>query len=145
MTKKPSKKVNTPSDTKAPRGGAKVVGVPGEVASWHLGVIDWEGPFGWGACCLDTVWGDILPRLASFETMRWSEIEGKQNHAIPVDEIAPEARKRLAEIGQSDVDELFSLRLQGRPRIWGIRDRHILKILWWDPDHRICPAPKKRT
>jgi hypothetical protein len=93
-----------------------------------------------------TVLENILPKIKAFESMTWSEIEGRTgSHFVEVDKIIPAAQRRLAERGQGDIDELFSLRLAGKPRIWGIRDRHILKVLWWDPGHQVCPSPKKHT
>lgn len=77
--------------------------------------------------------------------MTWSGVMGNGSHPVPLDNLTTEAVRRLEEIGQADVDELFSLRLSGKERIWGIRDRHILKVLWWDPDHLVCPSIKKHT
>jgi hypothetical protein len=77
--------------------------------------------------------------------MTWAQIMGTGSHPIPVGDITPDAQRRLEAIGQADVDELFSLRFTGRERLWGIRDRHTLKVLWWDPGHEICPSTKKGT
>ena len=41
--------------------------------------------------------------------------------------------------------ELVSLRLSGKQRIYGIQDRGVLLLLWWDPDHKIYPVKKKGT
>jgi hypothetical protein len=80
--------------------------------------------------------------------MTWQEIrirDKDKNHAIPVADLTREAQDRLAEIGQDDVDELFSLRLSAKERIFGILDESVMRVLWWDPDHRVCPSPKRRT
>ena len=87
----------------------------------------------------------VIDGLRPFESMTWSEIEGKRNHAISCDSIIREAQRRLEDIGQDDLDELFSIRLTGRQRIWGIRDGTIFRLLWWDRQHAICPSPKKHT
>jgi hypothetical protein len=79
--------------------------------------------------------------------MTWQEIlsatggrsHGNNSHNISVSELIKEARDRLAEINLDDVDELFSLRLEGKIRIWGMLDNDVLKILWYDPKHEICP------
>jgi hypothetical protein len=45
-----------------------------------------------------------------------------------------------------DVDELFSLRMGGaKKRIYGIRDRGTLQVIWWDPEHEIYPTEPKNT
>ncbi len=77
--------------------------------------------------------------------MRWHDIERSGSHFIDVSALTKTARDRLAELGQDDEDELFSIRLTGRERVFGIRDRWIFKILWWDPDHQVCPSYKKHT
>lgn len=80
--------------------------------------------------------------------MTWSEIlvdSKKQNHTIPIPELSKEAQSRLREIGNDDIDTLISLRLSGKRRVWGIRTGSTLSILWWDPEHRVCPSKKKHT
>ena len=44
-----------------------------------------------------------------------------------------------------DWEELYSLRLSGRSRVWGLKEAGIFWILWWDPNHEICPSYKKNT
>ncbi|MDE0048126.1 MAG: hypothetical protein OXU19_20060 [bacterium] len=60
---------------------------------------------------------------------------GNNSHFVEVRKLAGPAKARLAEIGQDDVSELFSLRLSATVRIYGIRDRRALKLLWYDPHH----------
>ena len=57
------------------------------------------------------------------------------SHFVQAGKLTRQAKARLAEIGQDDVSELFSLRLTGTTRIYGIRDRRALKLLWYDPHH----------
>jgi len=40
---------------------------------------------------------------------------------------------------------LFSFAIDGRRRVWGIRREHVLCLLWWDPNHQVCPSQKKAT
>ncbi|MBX7259668.1 MAG: hypothetical protein K1Y02_25150 [Candidatus Hydrogenedentes bacterium] len=62
---------------------------------------------------------------------------------MPINEICKNAQKRLSEIRQDDIDELFSFRIMKKKRLWGILDRHVFKILWWDPDHQVYPMDTK--
>ncbi len=104
-------------------------------------------PFGWQEIGHEKL-NEIRQKLSQFEAKSWSEILIKDkhwNHTISVDDLCKDAQDRLVQIDQDDVEELISLRLSGSERIWGIRDRDILKILWWDPDHQVCPSPKKHT
>lgn len=87
----------------------------------------------------------ILAKLAQVETMTWAELLSTGSHPISVTDISRAARQHLGELGLEEVEELFSLRLSGRERVWGIRDRHRFKVLWYDPDHTVYPVEKKHT
>jgi hypothetical protein len=87
-----------------------------------------------------------MGKLKSFESMTWQEIEGPSgSHFIEVSQCAKDARDRLRALQYDDIDMLFSLRISGRARVFGIRERRILRILWWDPEHQICPSAKRHT
>ena len=84
--------------------------------------------------------------MRNFEKKKWSEILGHdhyQNHKIHVSGIAKEAQKRLKELGHDDQEELVSLRLTGKQRLWAIEIEGKAFLLWWDPNHEIYPSPKK--
>jgi len=115
---------------------------------WSIEKLDfgckWSCLDNWLSCLCD----EIIPKLKDFETMTWQQIisasggrrYGTNNHPIPVNELIKEARDRLAELRLDDYDELFSLRLTSRKRIWGIRDGCVFRILWFDPYHAVCPV-----
>jgi hypothetical protein len=78
------------------------------------------------------------------ESMTWGEVEGKTgSRFVEVTAIEGDAQRRLVEIGKDEQARLFSLRITGRIRLWGIRDIAILRVLWWDPEHSVCPSLKK--
>ena len=95
-------------------------------------------------------WTDIYPKLRHFESQTWFDIEkeisgGKnktRHHSVNISKIIPEARKRLEQLQLDDIDELFSIRLAGKLRIWGIRHYSYLRILWIDLEHEICPTTR---
>ena len=64
---------------------------------------------------------------------------------IQVADLPGENQRRLREIGQHDVDRLISLRVSSRERIFGILDKAVLRLLWWDPEHQVYPSPQKHT
>lgn len=104
-------------------------------------------PFGWHQVDAETI-ENIRQRLSCFESMTWNEILNKgrsENHQIKIDSICKAARDRLVERKLNDIDEVCSLRIGAKPRVFGILDRGILRLLWYDPDHQICPSPKKHT
>lgn len=48
-------------------------------------------------------------------------------------------------IGLDDQDALVSLGLTGRERIWGFIANGVMNLLWWDPNHEVCPSLLKHT
>ena len=88
-------------------------------------------------------WSNIFPKLRDFESMTWAEIlrasggrsSGNNNHPVKTALLSQSAKSRLADLQQDDAEELFSLRLSGTERIYGIRDRRALKLLWYDRYH----------
>jgi len=130
---------------KKPRGIKKAEKANIEKVSWHLRVIDRDGPFGWdNVDCKETIW-EIIEKLSKFEKLMWPEILNRNNHPIHISRLCSEAKRRLKEIGQEDIDELISFRLNGKKRLWGIRELNVLKILWWDPNHLVCLSPQRHT
>jgi hypothetical protein len=68
-------------------------------------------------------------------------VEGKTgSHFVEVVNMVPGAQERLMKIGKDEQAQLFSLRVAGRMRLWGVRDIAILRLLWWDPNHEVCPS-----
>jgi hypothetical protein len=120
--------------------------------SWQFGLFDINS--NWGLKAIknrdDFFEKELFPKLKNFENNNWEEIErqthGRENkskhHSVTIDKIIREAQNRLNELNLNDIDELFSLRLDGKFRIWGIRKFGYLQILWLDPEHEICPAGK---
>ncbi len=117
-----------------------------EKPAWQFRQIDWSGLWGWHKLEANK-WQEILTKLGHFETRTWADIKSDgNNHSVDIQNSPnPEVLKRLAEIHQDDIDELFSLRLSGKERLWGILDNHILKILWWDMNHEVWPSKKKQS
>lgn len=133
---------NVPSVERKPRAAS--VSSQGKTPTWTFNLIDFDGP--WCPKGMDQhLLLDVIKKLSAFESMTWSEIEGSKHHSVEVWQIGKQAQNRLIEIDQDDVAELFSLRLSGKERVWGIRDGHIFRLLWWDPDHTVYPVHKKHT
>jgi len=112
--------------------------------AWRIGAMEMCDPFGWHAIDAITL-HDIRGKLRSFESMTWSEIIGAKSHPVARNLLCKEARDRLDELRLDDLEELFSLRLSGKERVWGVLEHNILIVLWWDPDHAVCPSLKKNT
>ena len=111
--------------------------------TWRFSGVDRGGPFRWPKDTIDEL--AILQKLHEFDSMNWSEIEGGKHHTIEVGKLSKAARARLAEIRRDDAPALFSFRCNGKERIFGIRLGGVVHLLWWDPQHAVCPAPLKGT
>ena len=112
---------------------------------WHIGALDVDGPWGWNVIQKDLFFDELLPKMRNFESMFWKDILGRNNHEVSVSKISTDAQKRLARIDLDDTEQLVSLRLTGKQRIWGIRVYNILRILWWDPNHQVYPSRLRHT
>ncbi len=98
----------------------------------------------WGWRKLDLKdWIRVLAQLQNIETMTWAEIKraaggrsaGTNSHSLDLEDFCAEAKARWTQLRLDDWDVIFSLRLQGKLRIYGIRDGRALKVIWHDPFH----------
>ncbi len=112
--------------------------------SWRFGRFDADC-VDWGMATMKANLEKVLNGLAKYENLTWLEIKkmthdnGKsQNHPVRLDGLTKEAIKRLNKIKNEDIVSVFSLRLENKFRIIGIRDGAILNILWIDPGHKVC-------
>jgi hypothetical protein len=113
------------------------------IPSWRFSKIDKSGPFKW-PCSTETEL-QILQKLKQFDSMLWTDILGNDHHAIPLNRLSKTAQNRLATLTLDDVDEIYSFHFSGKQRIIGIRDLDVVRLLWWDPEHEVCPSKKKHT
>ena len=94
-------------------------------------------------------WRRLWEHLRELEKKHWYEIlvAGKKfNHNVEIGQLSPTAQSRLKELfNPLDFDELLSLRLTGKERIWEILDCGVVTLLWWDPKHEVCPYHLKHT
>lgn len=112
--------------------------------SWNFSKCDFEHSK-WSLQNSD-VFQEIIPKLISFERRTWGDIisDRKHNHWIDTSKLTKEAQDRLLEI-QLFNDSLFSLHLTGTLRLFGYIENGVYYIVWYDPNHEICPSPKKHT
>lgn len=95
---------------------------------------------------------NLMNRLIDFEGLTWQEIisasggkkSGSNSHFIEVYKLSKSAQKRLEELNIFE-DQLFSLRLTGKERLFGVLINGIFHILWYDNKHEICPVKKRNT
>lgn len=115
--------------------------------AWRISRLEVQDPFGWHVLDERAV-HEIRQKLANFERLTLHEIfvrDRKYNHPVEVQDLCANAQRRLVELRLEDVEHLYTLRLSGTERVWGILDANVLILLWWDPHHEVCPSEKKHT
>ncbi|HSX03291.1 MAG TPA: hypothetical protein VLG76_01030 [Rhabdochlamydiaceae bacterium] len=132
----------TPAQSKMPKATA----TPREdcIPEFRADQMDMIGTWGWQN--FDPMHMQaLLHKLFDSQKLTWQQLYQRGSHLIKVRDIISNARKRLINLQKDDLDELYSLRLTGTKRIWGIKENNILWLLWWDPKHEICPSILKHT
>lgn len=71
--------------------------------------------------------------------MNWDEVLDAGSHFVSVLRLERDAQKRLIELGLDDLDELMSFRCGGKQRVWCVLEGNTMRVLWWDPNHEVCP------
>jgi len=112
---------------------------------WSFSNLDCAGPFGWDKCKCHNKYLEILKRFKNFEGMNINDLKKTYSHNIKVEKLSSEAQRRLRKIRLDDIDELYSLRITARERVFCRLINNIFTILWWDPDHQVCLSKKKNT
>jgi hypothetical protein len=120
--------------------------------SWCFSMCDCEGRWGFNDALDGAFWNEILPKLREFGRKTWEEVKkepkgagkGTKSHPISIDAISKEAQDRLRALRYFDkYEELFSLRLDAKKRLYGIRELGVFRILWYDPNHEVYPISPK--
>jgi hypothetical protein len=106
---------------------------------WSFSILDIGDRWCWGRMDSTTL-VEVLTKLKGFEAMDWREIKETGSHSVKVANLSKDARNRLAVLHLDDYDDIYSLRFTGKKRIYGLKDKDILRILWWDSEHEIYPV-----
>lgn len=120
-----------------------------KIPSWRFNIWDDQFP---KSCNKSESIASIMDFLISLERMKWKEIKaasggktkGTNSHYLELKYLSKEAQNRANAI-HLDVDEVFSLRINGAHRIFGILEEGVFHIIWDDPEHEICKSNKKHT
>jgi uncharacterized protein with von Willebrand factor type A (vWA) domain len=121
---------------------------------WSFALADLAPDSPWGLPAIGADCAKVLEHLAQLEGNTWAEIRSEasgsghsRNHRVPTAQLSPPAQARLTEIGLDDVEHVFSFRLGGRERLWGIvlPESFACYLLWWDPEHTVYPVARRHT
>ena len=73
---------------------------------WQFSLMDLSGSFSCSEIKPDE-WVLILSKMRLWETMTWTEIEGRRDHYISVENLSNTAKKRLTELQLDDMTKFF--------------------------------------
>lgn len=104
----------------------------------------------WSIEKCDVVSDELFKKLKGFEGIKWKDIistsggrkNGNNHHSIDFSDMIKEAQDRAEEIRIAEYGQLFSLRLAGKVRLFGILQDGVFSIVWFDHEHEICPVTK---
>jgi hypothetical protein len=115
------------------------------ILSWRFTRVDHSGKWPWRLDQKTSI--ELAKKMGGWETMKEGLLFGSNtgNKQIPTANLCPDAQRRLGQLKLDDIDVLWELRVTGIKRIWGLRQGGTIDILWWDPNHEVCPSSKKNT
>ena len=148
MAKKVSQRENV-SGRKAPRQAEQPEAFFQMYPTWSFKLLDVNHEK-WSFTSANDLYRDIIFKLRDYEGQRWNEIiqssggrsYGTNNHFENVGSLIKEAQKRWSELHLEEYDQVFSLRLTGIERLYGILENGTFKIIWYDKNHEIYPVSK---
>lgn len=101
----------------------------------------------WGSKAKHKFWA-IADKLKSSEGRTWAQLSADRNdHYIGLDKFPTKTKKVIVKRGLDEFDGLWSLRITGGCRLWGVRwqESRYFMVVWWDPDHKAYPVNKRYT
>lgn len=132
-----------PHPEKSPRVASPPPIFQGGILAWRFNAVDKGGAFAWTNLSDAKTYKAVVEKLVGYETMSDTDLIGAGCHSIDLENLCPEAQQRLIDIKLDDLDSLFSFRLMQKVRVFGVVRREYLRILWYDPEHEVCPSKKK--
>lgn len=124
-----------------------------ECPVWVFTEIDKAGEFAFDLNRDEFRHQEVLEKMINYSNMTWSDIKKQthddrksKHHAIAYEALSKAAQERLkAKHLEEDSDAVFSFALNNLLRIIGIRRGKEFSVLWYDPNHEVCPSTKKHT
>ena len=95
----------------------------------------------------------ILDKIINYSSMTWGEIKRQthddnrsKHHYLTYSSLSDAAKKRLKVKDLEDrSDDIFSFAFTNMLRIIGFTDDEKFYVLWYDPNHEVCPSTKKKN
>lgn len=107
-------------------------------------MIEMDGPFSWSNFEGRHV-KEFLDLIFHAQSSTWADLGSKGCHEVNFDKMSPKAQKHVRNTSLDEEAIFYSLRIRGKFRCWSIKEGHNIHLLWWDPDHEVCPSNLKHT
>jgi len=134
----------TPPSGKTPRREQDPINFDSSFFQWrvHDTYIDYDHPnLGWQNVDTIELLRSIITTLQSYEGLTWAEVKTKPHcHSKDIDELKQQLQNRLNERKLDYVERLFQICMGSIHRIWGYRERRVFYLMWYDPEHDVCPT-----
>jgi len=94
---------------------------------------------------------NILDKILHYSVRTWRDIKTEthdkdsktKHHSLSYDQLSESAKERIAKLQLDDyIDAIFSMRLDNKTRVIGLRDGQFFVVKWFDPNHKFCPSNK---
>ena len=133
-----------PSGQKTPRVASESSLYDERKAAWRVSKIQLADPYGWHEIGPNDAL-QLKRKLADFEKSTWKELfvtNARFNHRIQSDQLKCKIARKWMQDNMPDQPFLWTLRLSGAERIWGILSEGAYQIIFWDPEHLIWEVPR---
>ncbi|HUT99750.1 MAG TPA: hypothetical protein VM054_11845 [bacterium] len=113
---------------------------------WSFSYLQLDGKWCWSSIQRVKLL-EIIRKVKEFEKLKWKELL-RGNHpakSIPLENIITEAQGILIDELRIQQDEIVRFRLSGEERIWGLLVEGVFNVIFWDPEHEVCPSELKHT
>lgn len=142
--KKRVKQKESVSGAKKPKWVEEPGSFLGMRPTWSFGLLD-NSYNKWGFIHAGDIYTEVIDKLKENEGHTWGDIiraaggrtHGTNSHYENVSDLIPEAQKRWLELHLEEYDRVFSLRLTGKRRLYGILENGVFRIVWYDQEHEI--------
>lgn len=94
----------------------------------------------------------VFERILEYSQRTWNEIlletHDRKNkschHSLMFDSLSREAQKNIkkANLSEENYDKIFSMRLNNKIRIVGLKENDKFVAIWYDENHQFCPSKK---
>ena len=102
-----------------------------------------DAPFSWKGVQGKTL-EKVVKRLGELEGKKFAEIKNTGSHEIDRGKLSEEFVAAVEVEGKvATLESIYSIRIEGKMRVFGFRYGHEIHIRWFDPEHKICPSQRK--